>query len=80
MRFPTALVLGGLLTTALNLTLLRTLLDNDLKEQKLDQYYTLDLNAEMMKKDLAEMGIRITAQHFDLDATQRRIDEAAKKV
>ena len=79
-RFPTALVLGGLLTYGLNHFLLKKLLVQDLKEEKLDQYYTLDLNAEMMKQDLAGMGIRVKASNFDLDETQKRIDEAAKKV
>jgi len=58
-RLPVALVLGGLFTYALNRTLLRTLLTKDLKEEGLDKYYALDLNAEMMKQDLAGMGIKI---------------------
>ena len=48
---------------------MKTLLSNDLKEEKLDKYYILDLNAEMMKEDLSEMGIKIKAAHFDMDAT-----------
>jgi len=48
-RFPTALVVGGIVTFGLNHGLLKTLLANDLKEEKLDKYYALDLNADMMK-------------------------------
>ena len=48
-RFPSAALMGGLLTFGLNQTLLKTLLLNDLKEEKLEKYYTLDLNADMMK-------------------------------
>ena len=48
-RFPTAMLFGGLLTFGLNQTFLKTLLLNDLKEEKLDKYYQLDLNADMMK-------------------------------
>ena len=48
-RFPSALILGGLCTYVLNRLLLKSLLDKDIKEEGLDKYYTLDLNAEMMK-------------------------------
>ncbi len=48
-RFPSALILGALLTYGLNQTLLKTLLYKDLKEDNLDKYFTLDLNADMMK-------------------------------
>ena len=53
-RFPTAFIIGGLCTYAFNQALLKTILDNDLKAEGLDKYYTLDLNADMMKKDLEE--------------------------
>lgn len=66
-RFPMALIFGGLCTYGFNLAMLKTLLYKDLKEEKLDKYFELDLNAEMMKKDLAEFGIKIEAAHFDLD-------------
>ena len=79
-RFPSAIIVGSLLTYGLNQIFLKTLLSNDLKEEKLDKYYILDLNAEMMKEDLSEMGIKIKAAHFDMDATQKRIDDASKKV
>lgn len=79
-RFPLAFVIGGMMTYALNRSFLTTLLENDMKEDKLEKYYNLDLNADMMKQDLAGMGIKIKAANFDLDATQKRIDEAAKKV
>ena len=44
------------------------ILDNDLKEGGLDKYYNLDLNADMMKKDLEEQGVKIKATHFDMEA------------
>lgn len=53
----------------MNLALLKPLLHKDLKEEKLDKYYDLDLHADMMKKDLADLGIDISAAHFDNDAT-----------
>ena len=68
-RFPTAVIFGGLLSYGLNQIFLKTLLSNDLKEEKLDKYYTLDLNADMMKQDLASMGFKIKAANFDMDAT-----------
>ena len=79
-RFPVALVTSCLLTYGLNTALLKTLLHKDLKEENLDKYYELDLNANMMKQDLAEMGINIKASNFNLDAAQKRIDESTKKV
>ena len=48
-RFPAAFVFGGMCTYALNTFVLKSLLSKDLKEEKLDKYYQLDLNAEMMK-------------------------------
>ena len=44
-----ALVTSCLLTYGLNTALLKTLLHKDLKEENLDKYYELDLNADMMK-------------------------------
>ena len=41
--------MSGLTSFGLNKFLLKSLLHNDLKEEKLDKYYELDLNAEMMK-------------------------------
>lgn len=40
---------GGLLCFSLNAFLLKSLLSKDLKEESLEKYYTLDLNANMMK-------------------------------
>jgi hypothetical protein len=35
-----------------------------------DKYFFLDLNADMMRKDLADMGISIEAKHFDMEKTE----------
>ena len=48
-RFPIALLISGFVSFGLNKVLLKSLLYNDLKEEKLDKYYELDLNADMMK-------------------------------
>ena len=49
---------------------------NDLDEMGLKTYLTLDLDADMMRKDLKEKcGIHINAHHFDLEKTQQEIDE-----
>ena len=79
-RFPTAICLAGLLTYGLNQTLLKTLLYKDLKEDNLDKYFALDLNADMMKQDLAGMGIRISATHFNIDESQKRVNQAERKL
>jgi hypothetical protein len=65
---PLALLIGGALTWAMNITVLRTIMLNDMEEMELNKkYFTLDLNADMMKQDLKNMGIRIEAKHFDLE-------------
>ena len=78
-RLPLALLSSGIATYGLNQIFLKTLLYKDIKEMGLDKYFHLDLNADMMKQDLANLGIKISAAHFDADETQKRIDEAAKK-
>lgn len=40
-----------------------------------DKYFFLDLNADLMKDDLAQMGIKIDAKHFDLEKTEKRLME-----
>ena len=59
-RFPIALAAAGTVSYLLNLSLLRRLYENDLKENRLDKYYSLDLDAGLMQEDLSEMGINIT--------------------
>ena len=69
MRFPVAIAMSGVFSYALNRVLLKTLLTNDLKEENLLKYHVLDLNAQMMKEDLGEMGIKIKAANYDEEAT-----------
>ena len=74
-RFPVAMCTAGLATYAMNVMLLKPLLYKEFKEAGLDKYYELDLNAEMMKKDLADLGINIQAANFNLDEAQKRVNE-----
>ena len=37
-----------------------------------ERYLTLDLNADMIRKDLSEIGIEIKGQYFDLEAAQEQ--------
>ena len=39
-----------------------------------DKYFELDLNAEMMQKDLKEMGIDTEARYFNLEEVQRQVN------
>ena len=67
-RLPLAMALGGLLTYGMNLAVLRPLYLSELNEYKLtDKYFYLDLNADMMKEDLRQMGIDIDAKHFNME-------------
>jgi len=34
-----------------------------------EKYFFLDLNADMMKEDLKQMGIRIDAKHFNYESS-----------
>jgi hypothetical protein len=73
-RLPLAMIFGGVLTYAMNLAVLRPLYLNEINEYKLsDKYFFLDLNADMMREDLKQMGINIEAKHFDMDLTERRM-------
>ena len=74
-RWPCALLTAGSLSYALNVAVFRQIQQNDYKELGLDKYYSLDLNADMMQKDLEErFNIRVKAQHFDLEQAQARVD------
>lgn len=65
-RIPVNAAAGFAALNFMNKSILYKLLDDDFKEEKLDKYFELDLNADMMREDLAKMGIRIKAAHFDL--------------
>ena len=69
MRYPIALVFGGALSYALNLAVFRKMQKSDYEELGLlDKYLTLDLNADMMRKDLEEQyAIKVKAKYFDLE-------------
>lgn len=67
-RLPLAMALGGVLTYAMNLAVLRPLYLSELNDYKLaDKYFYLDLNADMMREDLKQMGFNIEAKHFDME-------------
>lgn len=67
-RLPLAMALGGVLTYAMNLAVLRPLYLNELNEYKLaEKYFYLDLNADMMREDLKQMGLNIEAKHFNME-------------
>ena len=61
-RWPLACILGGLFTYPLNVAVFRKIQYNDYEELGLMKYLELDLNADMMRKDLEEkFKIRIRA-------------------
>jgi hypothetical protein len=67
LRAPLAFALGGLSTYLISITIMRTVYQNDLKDLNLDKYYELDLDADMMRQDLQQMGINVDATYFDKD-------------
>lgn len=75
-RLPGALVFGGVCTWLTNRLLLKPIYLNDLTDMGLTKkYFDLDLNAEMMKGDLAQMGIKIDARHFNLNEAQEKANK-----
>ena len=75
-RLPLAMALGGAITYAFNLFVLRPIYLNELEQFGLtEKYFFLDLNADMMRDDLKGMGISIDAKHFDMEQTERRLAE-----
>ena len=78
-RFPLVLGLGGALSYALNVTLLKPILLHDLGEMGLvEKYFELDLNADMMREDLEKLGIHIDARHFDMEHAMARAEALEK--
>lgn len=70
-RLPGALALGGLITYGFNLAILRPIYLEELNSFGLaEKYFFLDLNADMMRQDLEQMGISIEAKHFDMEKTE----------
>jgi hypothetical protein len=75
-----AMFLGGLTTYIFNLAVLRPIYLDELHQYGLgEKYFFLDLNADMMRDDLAQMGISIDAKHFDMAETERRVQEQEAK-
>ena len=64
LRAPVAISMGLVTTYAINLGIMRQIYLNDLKELGFEKYFELDLDADMMRDDLKEMGIHIEAKHF----------------
>ena len=64
LRTPVALFQGGILTYAFNLGIMKHVYLNDLKELKMEKYFSLDLDADMMRQDLKDMGIDIEGKYY----------------
>ncbi len=79
-RLPLAMAAGGLITYVFNFFVLRPIYLEELHQYGLaERYFFLDLNADMMREDLKQMGISIDAKHFDMEETERRLAEQELK-
>ena len=58
---------------------MRSVYENDLHDMGMDKYFSLDLDADMMKKDLEEMGITVNAKYFNAKEVQAKVSESARK-
>ena len=65
LRAPVAMLMGGLFAFGVNQLLLKPTYYKDLKEFGLEQYFELDLDADMMRADLKELGIDVKTNYFD---------------
>ena len=71
-RFPLTALCAGLTTYGFNRFMLKPIYLNDLNDLGLaDKYFSLDLNADLMKEDLEELGIKIKAKYFDLEKAEK---------
>ena len=59
LRTPCALALGGMFTMTINYLVMQPMYLNDLKDMKMDRYFECDLDKELMRKDLSEIGIDV---------------------
>lgn len=65
--------MGGMLTYVLNYFILRPIYLSDLESMGLTKkYFGLDLNADLMRSDLENLGISITARHFNMEEIQAK--------
>ena len=71
-----AMTIGGLITYAFNFAILRPIYLEELNQYGLtEKYFFLDLNADLMREDLAQMGIAIDAKHFNIQEAEKRLEE-----
>ncbi len=75
LRAPCALSMGGFSAYLFNIAIMRTVYHNDLKDMQLDKYFELDLDADMMRNDLKEMGIEVEGRFFDISRAHDKIKE-----
>ena len=57
--------MAGISTYFINISIMRQVYLNDIEGMGLNKYFELDLDADMMKNDLKEMGIDVEAKYYD---------------
>jgi MarR-like DNA-binding transcriptional regulator SgrR of sgrS sRNA len=74
-RAPCALALGGLTTYFFNKTVMETIYNSDLKQMGMEKYFEMDLDADMMRNDLSQMGITVQARFYDAKKVKEMADK-----
>ena len=59
LRMPCALACGGVLTFAINALVMQPMYRNDIKDMGMERYFESDLDKNLMRKDLADIGIEV---------------------
>ena len=62
--------MGGAVTLGINRTVMRTVYEKDIIDYGMDKYYELDLDADMMRKDLKELGIKVGEEEIEVYQAQ----------
>ena len=75
-RTPAAMLTGGVLTYTFNYFILRPIYLNDINEMGLaEKYFSLDLDADLMREDLLGIGVKIKGKYFDKELIEKQLEE-----
>ena len=79
LRSPIACFFGGLFAFGINRQIMLPVYEKDLEEMGLSKYYSLDLNADMMREDLRQMKIMRLSEQEKLMEKQIKEAKESKK-
>ena len=78
-RYPFSLAISGVLTLGFSHYVLTYFMNSEITKKSLDKYFDLPYDADMMRKDLEEIGIKIKAKYYNKEEVQKHVDEKDDK-